>query len=583
MTTWLTQSDALGVVTTLFWGSVLTSLACFLTDSYLHALLKTHWKLLLVCTTLVLIWRIPSEGSFFHGLEYEDSYVYTVAGRQMAEHFRIEPKGPTLPYSINVCVVGSLTSCKVSDSYPEHLIGYPYILSVLFKVFGYHSSVGSIANVVCACLSDILIFLLCIVIAGDAIPACSAAVVFAITPIFAVWGLETSAEPIANGCISLVLWLCLRCVFVSPEHCDHWRAFLIWCAFTTTLLFSLTVKRENILLPIVLPLVVFLMRFTNKSTGSSPMHGFRWMLVSAALALMFGLQLHLPQTQSSQIALLKQFPLTATELVSYLPVFASSFFVIEWYGGAIILVLIGVIVALRQKGLALFPLFLFVCYLLLYAFHIRTYYEMRSGMTDSRAALRFSMSLMGMWSILAGIGTASMLRWLRDTRVWTHHRPQLNWAVGCIAIAIVGWSFFATDYFREDVVKDEFRMRIEPSLAAVRASDDDSTGKTYILTLEPLIPQMYSNPNVNIISLRTFNDEVMKDIAFDQGAVAVLYLDEQIHRSPADEGRYKSQLEFLNQFRRTPLMTNEVFSVDRITNSQIEMNDDIHTDRSISN
>ena len=67
MTTWFTQSDALGVVTTLFWGSVLTTFACFLTDSYLHALLKTHWKPLLVCLALVLIWRIPTEGGFFHG------------------------------------------------------------------------------------------------------------------------------------------------------------------------------------------------------------------------------------------------------------------------------------------------------------------------------------------------------------------------------------------------------------------------------------------------------------------------------------------------------------------------------------
>ena len=60
----------------------------------------------------------------------------------------------------------------------------------------------------------------------------------------------------------------------------------------------------------------------------------------------------------------------------------SSFFVAQWYGGAIILVLVGAIVALRQRSLALFPLLLFVGYLLLYVFHIRTYYEMRSGITD---------------------------------------------------------------------------------------------------------------------------------------------------------------------------------------------------------
>jgi len=330
---------------------------------------------------------------------------------------------------------------------------------VFFSIFGYHPSIGSMANVVCACLVDVLIFLLCIVIAEDVIAAGSGALIFAITPIFAVWGLETSAEPIANGCICLVLWFCLRYVFVCPERSSRWHGFLIWCAFTLTLFFSLTVKRENILLPIVLPFVAFLVRFTNKRTLSSPIHRFWWMLVSAALALMFSPQLHLLQTQSSEIAQLQKFPLTVAELVSFLPVFVSSFFVAQWYGGAIILVLIGVVVALRQGGLALFPLLLFVGYLLLYAFHIRTYYEMQSGSTDARAALRFSMSLMGMWSILAGLGTASMLRWFRRTRIWTNHRVPVNWIGGCTVAAIVVASFFVTDYFREDVVRDEFRMR----------------------------------------------------------------------------------------------------------------------------
>src|ERR1039458_4175806 len=221
MATWFTQSDALGVVAMLFWSSVISTIACFLTDSYLHSLLRIHWKPLAASVVLVLIWRIPTEGAFFHGLEYEDSYVYTVAGRQMAEHFRIEPGGATLPYSINVCAVGSLTSCSLPDNYPEHLIGYPYILSRFFKVFGYQPSIGSIVNVVCACFVEILVFLLCIVVSDNVIAAGSAALIFAITPIFAVWGLETSAEPIANGCMCLVLWLCLRYVFISQIGRAH--------------------------------------------------------------------------------------------------------------------------------------------------------------------------------------------------------------------------------------------------------------------------------------------------------------------------------------------------------------------------
>jgi hypothetical protein len=271
--------------------------------------------------------------------------------------------------------------------------------------------------------------------------------------------------------------------------------------------------------------------------------------------------------------MLHKFPLTASELISFLPIFVSSFFVPQWYGGTIILVLIGVVVAFRQRGLALFPLLLFVGYLLLYAFHPRTFYEMRSGSTDSRAALRFSMSLMGMWSILAGLGTAAMLRWLRRTRIWTCHRVSANLVTGSAIVVIVGVSFFATDYFREDIVRDEVRMRIEPSLTAVQIANNDRTGRTYILTLEPLILQMYASPDVDVIGFRSLNDAVMKNIGFDQGAANVLYLDEQIHRSPADEERYKSQLECLNQFQRTSLTSNPVFSVIQIGKVSIRNSD----------
>lgn len=44
MVSWVMQSNALWVAKTLFWGSVLTSLASLLTDTYLHALLMIYWK-----------------------------------------------------------------------------------------------------------------------------------------------------------------------------------------------------------------------------------------------------------------------------------------------------------------------------------------------------------------------------------------------------------------------------------------------------------------------------------------------------------------------------------------------------------
>jgi hypothetical protein len=126
-------------------------------------------------------------------------------------------------------------------------------------------------------------------------------------------------------------------------------------------------------------------------------------------------------------------------------------------------------------------------------------------------------------------------------------------------------SFFATTNFREDVVEDEFRMRIEPSLAAIQAAARDLPKEAYIVTLEPLIPQMYAKSEVDVLSLDDLDATVMKKIGFFEGATNALYLDEQIHRSPADAERYRSQLEYLNHFQRTTLLSDDVFSVVRIS------------------
>jgi len=227
-------------------------------------------------------------------------------------------------------------------------------------------------------------------------------------------------------------------------------------------------------------------------------------------------------------------------------------------------VLIGAIVAWRRKALALIPLSLFVGYVLLYAYHIRTYYEMWSGSTDSRAALRFSMSLMGLWSILAGLGTAWVLGWVRRTRAWKNHRVLGKWIAASIVVVTGGVSYFGTQYFREDVVEDEFHMRIEPSLAAVRMAAQDHTKETYILTHEPLILQMYAETNVDVLSFPEIDDTVMKQIGFSEGVADVMYLDESIHRTPADAERYQRQLACLNQFRQSVLTSNAVFSMIRI-------------------
>jgi hypothetical protein len=365
--------------------------------------------------------------------------------------------------------------------------------------------------------------------------------------------------------MSLILWFYL-CYISAPAASDRrWGPLATWCAYTVALLFSLTIKRENILLVIVLPVIAFLLHLSGKGAKNPPNRKLRWVLLSTALAVAFSYQMSIIQTTRGETALLERFPLTLGGLLRQLPVFLRSFLVVQWYGGVAFLVLIGAIVAWRRKGLALFPLLLLVAYILVYAFHIRSYYEMRSEQTDPRAALRFSMNIMGLWSILAGLGTAALLELVQRTRLYKSHQFVFNTVGACVLLFAIGASYLAAKTFRDDAVEDEFRVRIMPALKAVRIASTDGSNRDYIATLEPLIIQMYANSGVNVLDLDALDCTVLEDLGFSERKIGVLFLEEQIHQTAADAERYKTQLTCLNSFKRSTLSSDEAFAVERLS------------------
>jgi hypothetical protein len=445
-------------VATLFWVSVIASTLGFATDRWLRSVLQAHWKLILPLLVLALAWRIPTDGTFFHGLEYEDCYVYTVAGRQMLENTvpSVHSFSATrFPYSLETCEIGSLKACESWQATPEHFIGYPYVLALFSRVAGYEPDIGSAVNIIAACVANVLIFFIAVLATHNVTAGGAAALVFAITPVFAVYGLETSAEPASNICICLVTWFYMRSISDLGPSGGQWTRWTSWIAYTSTLLFSLTVKRENILLVIVLPLLLpFIMGHARGHRLSQRRLVF-FILLSSALAITLSGQMRLAQTTLSEQALLKAFPLTVGRLAEFILGFARSFFVNRWYGGVVALVIVGTVVSLRRRGLPLVVVCLFFSYLFLYAVHIRGYYEMRSGHIDTEAALRFSMSVMGLWSLLAGIGTEVAISKARLTRFHIAH-PHLTLIVGgSVLFSVVGGSFSITKRLRADGVEDE--------------------------------------------------------------------------------------------------------------------------------
>jgi hypothetical protein len=551
---------------TIFWAGVLTSSLCFVTDRWLQKMLKSNWKLVVILLVLVVSWRLPTSGTFFHGLEYEDSYVYTVAGRQIFEH--VGSTAPEFPYSIDVCAIGSLKSCQSWESFPEHFIGYPYVISLLSRMIGYTPDVGSLINLLAACLADFLIFCIVLFATDNLAMAGAAALVFAITPVFAVYGLETSAEPASNVCITLVIWFYMRSIGALGSSEARWSRRMSWCAYTTVLLFSLTVKRENILLVIVLTLVLPFIANRRTAQRLGQYKQILAMLFSTALAIILSVQMRLAQTTLSEAALLKTFPLTARHLAMFVFGFARSFFVNRWYGGVIAAVVLGMIVACRRRGLLLVPLFLFVTYFLLYALHIRSYYEMRSDYIEPGAALRFSMNLMSLWALLAGIGIgAVVMRWKGTHSHGTYKR--LSVTVGAsILVVLLGASFAMTSKLRSDALKDEAYVRIFPAHTALDFASSGGQQSDYVVTLEPLVNQMYGDTTAKVIDLAAVDENVLHAQILSGETCRFVLLDETSRQTEADFTRYGNQIQYLHSLPAKILYSTEAFKIVRVDRPQ---------------
>ena len=551
----------LSVVKTLFWGSILASAVCFASDRWLHKIIQCHWKLMLILLLLVLSWRLPMDGRFFHGLEYEDSYVYTVAGRQMLENGGPSAPSTEFPYSINVCAIGSLESCEEWQSFPEHFIGYPYTVSLFSRLIGYTPDVASIENVLAACLTDILIFFIALLATSDVMMASAAAIVYAITPVFAVYGLETSAEPASNACISLIIWLYVRSISALSVTERQWIKWMRWSALTAVLLFSLTVKREDILLAIILPFTLPLIAGWRTAPRFERMRLLLLFVLSAAIALALCVHMRLMQTTEGEAALLRAYPFTVARLATFVYGFARSFFVNQWYGGTVAAVGVGAVVVCRRRGLLLVPLIVFIAFGLLYAFHVRSYYEMRSGQIETMAALRFSMNLMTVWALLGGIGIGTVMTMATGLGLYRRHkRASLIMGVG-ILVAVLVASFVMTRNLRADAVEDETNVRLIPARTAFQFAFRSGSPSDYIVTLEPLIIQMYAKSTVRVVDLANVSPTELEKLIDSGEAGRFVYLDESIHQTEADSIRYGEQTQYLDSLSQRVVYSTEGFRI----------------------
>jgi hypothetical protein len=132
-----------------------------------------------------------------------------------------------------------------------------------------------------------------------------------------------------------------------------------------------------------------------------------------------------------------------------------------------------------------------------------------------------------------------------------------------IVLSLLGSSFAITKRLRDDAVEDETHVRIAPALAA-SSLPSEVRSVYYVITLEPLIIQMYANPATKVVDLAAVNSTVLRALIEAEPKSDFIFLDEDMHDTGADVARYGGQTECLQTLVRRTLFSGDGFAVLRL-------------------
>jgi len=547
----------------ILWGTLITCLLFLTTDLQARAAQKKHWKQICVVLLLAFMWRVSTQGHLFYGLEYEDSYVYTVAGRDLSAGGQSCGTASSC-YLTTVCAVGNSHTCKIPEIFSGHYIGYPFIIAVASRLVGYSPAIGVYLSLLASLSEVVLVFLACEMIEPGGIAGLVGSLIFALTPVFAVNGVGAYAEPVSSALVVMSLILCFR--FLNPNRSSILSLTINWAALTFTALLAATVKRENVLLIPTMVLVGLLLDIRNKDAvrgGKWP----RYLMVfgSCCLCLAFTVaQLQLLKTVRSEAAEYAVFPFNVTVFRTMFPLFLKSYASVSWYLGGAVFVILGIVGSIQSRRRGIYAVGLFAVYLLLYASHVRSYYELQGGSTSEFDTIRYSMNIAGLWSIIAGLGFGYLRTLFAARGIVTLTRQHSRMILGACIGAYVLSSWALTSRLREDMIGDEFTARIQPAMSALEVVGKIGPTNTMVITLEPLLIQMFSREPVNVIDFGYLNMKLAQSLAKENPNMTYLYVEQAIYASKADRERYGEGFDFLDRVHKVLLYRGDKYSIYQI-------------------
>jgi hypothetical protein len=544
-----------------FFGSLVLAFSYLSKSKFIKSAFKKYWKIFVVLILANIALKIPYKSTFFDGLEYEDSYIYKASARAFHEgEYQFSAINPYYPTS---CVYGSLKDCRMSGIFVTNFLGYPYIINLGYRLFGYQKDIANIVSLLFSGISIAFLFIAAFLIIDRLLFALICCFVYITIPIFNVYASTSLTEPLSNAYLILVLLLYLT--FINPdieEKRVQLQNILGLSAIAFSLIFSILVKTTNMSLIFCLPIAGLISLMADKEIKdrnqrkrfliSLPVVCFVFLFSSQVLKFQTGIEINRGDIGVS--------PFSLSYFKTLAPVFVASFFDLRWYLVYTLFFLAGIFFGLKKR-IGILPIVVFSFYFVLYTLHYRSYYFIRGLPVMKDEALRYMTSIVSVFSIIVGLGVYYLWQSIRKTEPNRPARLLGKSLIASLLIAVLAVSMFFTLKCRAYYVEDEYNVRVAPvkkTLEYLGWKDD------ILITSEHILFQIYGNVDLRLIDFCSIDILIPKEEIDSLIRSASVYYLETIARDSLDEERYRPQLQYLDSKRKEHVYAGQNFSIYRL-------------------
>jgi hypothetical protein len=448
----------------------------------------------------------------------------------------------------------------MSAIFVTNFLGYPYIINLGYRLFGYQVPTSNIVSLLFSGVSIFFIFMIALLLLGQISFAIISSVVYMTIPIFNVYASTSLTEPLSNAYLALVLLLFLV-YFRTEQKIKHSKLGNVLGLFAVgfTMIFSILVKTTNISLVFCLPIAGLISLIADKQPRNRNQRN-RLLISLPVIFVVFLFSVLVLKFQTA-VEINKGDigvnPFSFSFFKALAPIFIKSLFDFQWYLVYSAFFIAGIIFGFKRKN-GIFPIVIFLFYFVLYTAHYRSYYFTRGIPATKDETLRYMMSVISVYSIIVGLGIYYLWQWLRTLAKSRIIRDSF---VIILEIIILGSSLFFTFKCRTYFVEDEYNVRITPVLKTLEyLKDIDGV----LVTSEHVLFQIYGNNDLKLIDFSSIGSQIPKDEIDSLIRSTNVYYLKTIERGGVDEERYRKQYQYIDSKTKEDVFSLNNFKLYRL-------------------